>query len=67
MNMMPINRNMTEEERKMFRRESYEIEKEDLIATHKEMGFPKETLNVFLVNSLKQQGYETELKEDGLI
>ena len=56
-----------EEEQKKFHRESYETEKEDLIATHKEMGFAEETLNVFLVNSLKRQGYEAELKKDGLI
>lgn len=54
-----------EEEAKRYRRAYYENEKEDLILAHKQMGFPEDTLNQFIVNSLK--GYEEFLKEDGLI
>ena len=55
------------EEEKKLHRKAYEMEKEDLIAFHNKMGFPKDTLNDFIVNSLKGQGYMEELKEDGLI
>lgn len=61
----PIPKN--EEETKEFARQAYEAEKEDLIACHRQMGFPKETLKDFIVNSLKGMGYDEELKEDGLL
>lgn len=63
--MIPINRNMTAEEAKVFRREGYELEKEGLIQFFKEQGYDKKNLKPFLVNSLK--GYEEFLEEDGLI
>lgn len=56
---------MTAEELKRYLRHEYEIEKEGLIAFYKECGYPKEGLNTFLVNSLKN--CEEFLKEDGLI
>lgn len=61
--MMPIKRDMTEEERRKFRRECYENEKEELLAAFKEMGLPEEELKNFMHNSLK--GSEEFLKEDG--
>lgn len=64
--MIPTKRNMTHEEIRAFRREEYEMEKEGLIEFYKEQYPNGNTLNVFLVNSLKIH-YETELKEDGLI
>lgn len=54
------------EEEKEFHRLAYETEKEDLIAFHKSQGYDVNTLNIFLVNSLKKY-YEEELKEDGLL
>ena len=41
------------EEEKEFQRLAYETEKEDLIAFHKSQGYDVNTLNIFLVNSLK--------------
>lgn len=61
--MIPIKRDMTEEERRKFRRECYENEKEELLAVFKEMEFPEENLKIFMCNSLK--GSEEFLKEDG--
>ena len=54
------------EEKKKYHRLAYETEKEDLIAFHKSQGYDVNTLNIFLVNSLKKY-YEEELKEDGLL
>ena len=54
-----------EKERIQYQRQSYEIEKEDLIAFFNQMGYDKKDLNAFLFNSLKDN-YELELKEDGI-
>lgn len=54
-----------EDEQKKFHRESYEVEKDDLITLFKEQGYDTKYLNIFLTNSLKDC-YETELKEDGI-
>ena len=56
----------TETEKRQLHRMSYELQKEELIAFHKEQGYDIKTLNEFLVNSLKAD-YEAELKEDGLM
>lgn len=64
--MIPIKSDMTEEEEKAFRRFDYETQKEGFIEFHKQMGYPKETLDQFLVNSLKKE-FKEQLKEDGLI
>lgn len=63
--MIPIKRNMSEEELKEYRREEYELEKENMTEFYKQMGYPQEGLNTFLINSLSR--YKEELKEDGLI
>lgn len=55
------------EQAKEFRMIEYQTQKKDLIEFHKKQGYDKKTLNVFLVNSLKNMGYEEELKEDGLL
>lgn len=59
----PKNQEQAEE----FRMMEYQTEKEGLIEFHKQQGYDKKTLNVFLVNSLKNMGYEKELKKDGLL
>lgn len=56
----------TEKERMNYRRESYENEKEGLIAFFNQQGYDNKDLNAFLFNSLKDN-YESELKEDGII
>lgn len=56
---------MSEEELKEYRREEYELEKENMTEFYKQMGYPQEGLNTFLINSLSR--YKKELKEDGLI
>ena len=56
-----------EEEEKKFQRMDYELQKEGLIEFHKSQGYDKDTLDIFLINSLKNMGFEQELKEDGLI
>lgn len=48
-------------------RQSYELEKEGLIAFFHEQKYNENNLSIFLVNSLKDMGYEQELREDGLI
>ena len=55
------------EEEKEFQRLNYELQKQDLIEFHKSQGYDKDTLDIFLINSLKNMGFEQELKEDGLI
>lgn len=57
----------SEEEKKKFRRLDYETQKEGFIEFHKSQGYDANTLNEFLRNSLKNMGFEQELKEDGLI
>lgn len=47
-------------------RQSYELEKEGLIAFFHEQEYDEKHLNEFLINSLKQD-FEEELKEDGLL
>ena len=47
-------------------RQSYELEKESLIAFFHKQKYDEKHLNEFLVNSLKQD-FESELKEDGLM
>ena len=59
----PKPKNKTEE--KAYKKESYENQKEDLVAIYKAKGYPEEGLNAFLVNSLK--AYPEELKNDGLL
>lgn len=59
----PKNKEQAEE----FRMIEYQTQKEDLIEFHKQQGYDKNTLNVFLVNSLKNMGYEKELKKDGML
>lgn len=54
------------EEEKEFHRLDYELQKKGLIEFHKSQGYDVNTLNIFLVNSLKKH-YEEELKEDGLL
>ena len=54
------------EEEKEFHRLDYELQKKGLIAFHKSQGYDVNTLNIFLVNSLKKH-YEEELKEDGVL
>ena len=56
----------SEAEMKKLHKESYELEKADLIATFNEQGYEQKYLNDFLINSLKNE-FEEELKEDGLI
>lgn len=56
-----------EKEAEKFRMLEYQIQKEDLIEFHKQQGYDENMLNIFLVNSLKNMGYEKELKKDGLI
>ena len=58
--------NPKNKEEKEFHRLAYETEKEGLIKFHKSQGYDVNTLNIFLVNSLKKH-YEEELKEDGLL
>lgn len=48
-------------------RQSYELEKEGLIAFFHEQKYDENNLSIFLVNSLKDMGYEQELREDGII
>ena len=47
-------------------RQSYELEKEGLIAFFHEQKYDEKHLNEFLINSLKPD-FEEELKEDGLL
>lgn len=47
-------------------RQSYELEKEGLIAFFHEQKYDEKHLHEFLINSLKQD-FEEELKEDGLL
>lgn len=54
------------EEEKEFHRLDYELQKKGLIEFHKSQGYDVNTLDIFLVNSLKKH-YEEELKEDGLL
>ena len=54
------------EEEKEFHRLDYELQKKGLIEFHKSQGYDVNTLNIFLVNSLKKH-YEEKLKEDGLL
>ena len=56
-----------EEEKKKYRRLDYEEQKEGLIELHKSEGYDPNTLNEFVINSLKNMGFEQELKEDGLL
>lgn len=56
----------SETEKEQLHRKAYELEKEDLTLFHKKMGWSKDTLNDFLVKSLKSE-YEKELSHDGLI
>lgn len=56
-----------EEEKKKFRRFDYEEQKEGLIEFHKSEGYDPNTLNEFVINSLKNMGFEQELKEDGVL
>ena len=56
-----------EDEKKKFQRIDYELQKDSLIEFHKSQGYDADTLNTFLINSLKNMGFENELKEDGLI
>lgn len=64
--MIPVKRNMTQEEQKQFHMEMYKNEKESLIAFFHEQKYDENHLNEFLINSLKQD-FEEELKEDGLL
>lgn len=64
--MIPVKRNMTQEEQKQFHMEMYKNEKEGLIAFFCEQKYDEKHLNEFLINSLKQD-FEEELKEDGLL
>lgn len=63
--MYPKPKNKEQEE--YYRRTEYEAEKKGLIEFHKKMNYPQDSLNMFLVNSLKTLGFEKELKEDGLL
>lgn len=56
----------TKKEEKKYHRINYENEKRDLEAFHKSMNYPKDSLKMFLINSLKED-YEKELKEDGIL
>nr|DAV46701.1 MAG TPA: hypothetical protein [Caudoviricetes sp.] len=64
--MMPIKRNMTQEEHKQFHREMYENEKKGLTDFFHEQKYDEKHLKEFLVNSLKQE-FEEELKQDKLL
>lgn len=51
---------------KKLHRQSYELEKESLIAFFHEQKYDGKHMDKFLINSLKQD-FESELKEDGLM
>ena len=64
--MMPIKRNMTQEEHKQFHREMYENEKKRLNYFIHEKKYVEKHLKEFLVNSLKQE-FDEELKQEKLL
>lgn len=58
---------ISEERKKELRRYKYELYKEGLIQFFHEQGYEEKYLEVFLRNSLKNMGFDEELKEDTLL